>query len=197
MRKILRSALRALNTPVVMFGLLMFHSSAGLAEQAKLAESRLLAQAYAQQLQTALLDALGSKGTAGAILVCRDLAPAIASEFSGMSVAIVGRVRFGFRYRGSAPALWQRQVLRTLQVRTSNPEDRLESFADDANGVRYMAGIRLKPMCLACHGRDIAEDVKQQLARDYPFDRATGYEVGDLRGAFSVIWPATAEDVQQ
>jgi len=29
------------------------------------------------------------------------------------------------------------------------------------------------------------------LQEEYPFDRATGYTLGKLRGAFSIVWPMT------
>jgi hypothetical protein len=41
-------------------------------------------------------------------------------------------------------------------------------------------------MCLTCHGSEIDAEVREQLAADYPMDRATGFEAGDLRGVFWV-----------
>lgn len=188
----------SLKLSVISFVLLMFHSGASIAEQPQVAESRLLVQAYAQQLQAALQEALRSKGPVEAITVCRDIAPAIASGLSRASGAKVMRVSDRYRNPASAPAPWQSQVLRDFQTRSSDSGRQLEHVDQDQNGLRYMAGIRLKPMCLLCHGGAISEDVKQQLAADYPHDRATGYEVGDLRGAFSVSWPAAVtEDVQE
>lgn len=43
----------------------------------------------------------------------------------------------------------------------------------------------LQPMCLTCHGADLAPDVQAAIAERYPDDRATGYRTGELRG---VIW---------
>ena len=39
-----------------------------------------------------------------------------------------------------------------------------------------------------CHGNqeNMMPDVKDLIAQNYPADRATGYKVGDLRGAVSI-----------
>ena len=44
--------------------------------------------------------------------------------------------------------------------------------------------------CLACHGETLAEPVAQAIDRLYPEDQARGYQPGDLRGAFTITWPA-------
>jgi hypothetical protein len=61
----------------------------------------------------------------------------------------------------------------------------------DASGqvvTHYMRAIRVQEFCLACHGPadSISGAVKQVIAARYPDDRATGYRLGDLRGAISV-----------
>jgi hypothetical protein len=51
--------------------------------------------------------------------------------------------------------------------------------------------IHIKVQCVICHGpkEQIADDVKQQLAQQYPDDQATGFNDGDLRGWFWVEVP--------
>ena len=39
-------------------------------------------------------------------------------------------------------------------------------------------------LCLTCHGKSLAPEVAAAIARDYPGDQATGFEQGQLRGAF-------------
>ena len=41
-------------------------------------------------------------------------------------------------------------------------------------------------VCLKCHGENIDPAVKAKLGELYPNDKATGYKLGDLRGAFTV-----------
>ena len=57
-------------------------------------------------------------------------------------------------------------------------------------GARFMAPIMTGPLCLTCHGAQLSPAVKAALAKDYPGDQATGFKAGDLRGAFSIVWPA-------
>ena len=44
-------------------------------------------------------------------------------------------------------------------------------------------------VCTTCHGASVAPDIAAQLDALYPEDRARGYAVGDIRGAFTVVQP--------
>jgi hypothetical protein len=52
-----------------------------------------------------------------------------------------------------------------------------------------MRAIPTDALCLTCHGKTLAPDLAAAIARNYPGDQATGFELGQLRGAFSVTWP--------
>ncbi len=56
---------------------------------------------------------------------------------------------------------------------------------------RYMKAIPLQDVCLKCHGTDEvrAQPAKDTLAAEFPHDKATGYTLGQLRGAFTVKRP--------
>lgn len=43
-----------------------------------------------------------------------------------------------------------------------------------------------KKVCLKCHGSHIDPKLEKTIAKFYPKDRATGYKMGDLRGAIVV-----------
>ena len=58
--------------------------------------------------------------------------------------------------------------------------------ADGNRTFRYLKAIPTGPLCLKCHGSDLAPDLAAKLAELYPEDKAHGFAVGDLRGAFSV-----------
>ena len=59
--------------------------------------------------------------------------------------------------------------------------------------LRMMRGIATEPGCLACHGSTVAPAVRDAIARHYPGDAATGFDVGDLRGALWVEVPLAQE----
>ncbi len=44
----------------------------------------------------------------------------------------------------------------------------------------------LSENCFACHGPDVRQDVRAEIARYYPTDKAIGFRVGELRGAVSL-----------
>ena len=61
----------------------------------------------------------------------------------------------------------------------------------EENGVTsviYLKPILVQAPCLSCHGpfEQIGPDVKQILQTKYPDDKATGYQLDDLRGAVSI-----------
>jgi cytochrome c553 len=51
---------------------------------------------------------------------------------------------------------------------------------------RMMKAIPTAEVCTQCHGSEIAEPVAAKLDELYPEDQARGFEVGDLRGAFTL-----------
>lgn len=56
---------------------------------------------------------------------------------------------------------------------------------------RFMKANPLGPQCLTCHGpsEKMSAAQRAQLANEYPFDRATGFVSGQVRGATSVKRP--------
>jgi uncharacterized membrane protein YfcA len=59
--------------------------------------------------------------------------------------------------------------------------------ADGTEGARYFRRITVEPACLACHG---AKDERPAfVVAGYPEDKAYGFDVGDLRGVYSVFVP--------
>jgi hypothetical protein len=56
--------------------------------------------------------------------------------------------------------------------------------AQPDGGFRYMRPIFVQSACLTCHGETLSTELQAALDQRYPADHATGYRVGDLRGAF-------------
>ena len=155
-------------------------------ESPLLLKSRELTADYATQLKAALQASMAAGGPVEAISVCSEVAPQLASQISRASGANVGRTSWRFRNPANAPNDWQAQALNHLEA-TGNPEY-FELLPD--GGARYLKAIPTGPVCISCHGETLAPAIAEQLKESYPHDRATGFAVGDLRGAFSVAWPA-------
>jgi hypothetical protein len=163
-----------------------------------LAASRAAASQLIQQLGAQLKQALAAGGPAGAISVCRDVAPRLAGELSRASGARVGRV--SLRTRNpllGTPDAWEQGVLTDFDRRAAageKPEalERYETVTEPAlRYFRYMKAIPVQPVCLTCHGtpEQIAPEVQEALRAEYPHDRATGYAPGQIRGAVTVKQP--------
>ncbi|WP_082989859.1 Tll0287-like domain-containing protein [Woeseia oceani] len=167
--------------------------------ESALTESRVLVKRFADELQTALINAMAEGGPQRAITVCKDIAPEIASRLSRESGAAVGRTSLRLRNPQNLPREWQEPVLQDFDAKAAAGSEALAldhfSAADNSNGARYMKAIPTGGLCLACHGTELAPEVRELLNTQYPHDRATGYTTGEVRGAFSVVWPRE-EDVK-
>jgi hypothetical protein len=159
-------------------------------------QSRQLAMQLGGQLKAELTKAIAEGGPMAAINVCYLRAPEIAAQLSQASGARVGRTALRVRNPSNAPDDLERTVLEQFAADLgSGPIDRpLEAVFEirrgDAVERRYMRAIPTDALCLTCHGKTIAPELAAAIARDYPKDQATGFEQGQLRGAFSVVWPA-------
>ena len=167
-----------------------------LADQAT--EARALASQMIQQLGAALKKELAATGPDGAVSVCRDIAPAIAGELSRKSGGRVARVSLKTRNPLlGVPDIWEQQGLAEFDRRAAGGE-KVESLeysetTDEPGGryFRYMKALPVQPLCLACHGtvENIPDQVKARLAIEYPHDHATGYVLGQVRGAVTIKQP--------
>ena len=59
---------------------------------------------------------------------------------------------------------------------------------------RYMQAQGVEPVCLMCHGETLSQPVIDTLADYYPDDIATGYSLGQVRGAISLVRPLGEAD---
>ena len=159
-------------------------------ESALLSKSRELTADYATQLKAALQESMAKGGPVEAISVCADVAPQLASDLSRLSGAKVRRTSWRFRNPGNAPDDWEAQALNHLEA--TGEQEFFEMLPN--GGARYLKAISTAPVCLTCHGDKLAPAIQARIEDAYPHDRATGFAVGDLRGAFSVAWPDTRSE---
>ncbi len=152
-------------------------------------EARGLIKSYAGQLKAALAQAIKTDGPIAAIEVCSHKSPQIAHNLSEKSAWTIGRTSLKLRNPASAPDDWERAVLQDFEKRRRAGEDpkTIDHAEWGADGTfRYMKAIPTQEMCLACHGANLRPDVRRQLAEYYPEDQATGYDIGMIRGAFTL-----------
>jgi len=164
------------------------------AQAKNLAESRKLAQDFVQKLGGTLKQQLAAGGAESAIGVCKQVAPAMAAEYS-KDGRMVKRVSLKPRNQTlGTPDAWEVQRLQSFDrgVVEGKPVSEMEFSAvtdgPDGRWFRYLKAIPTQVMCLQCHGQpyQIKDDVKALLAKEYPDDQATGYSAGSVRGAISI-----------
>jgi len=162
-------------------------------------QSRNLADRLGGELKAELGRAIKTGGPVAAIDVCRSRAPAIAARLSAESGTSLGRTALRVRNPANAPDELQRAVLEQFQTELASGgfEGPLEAAFEINRGGRverrYMRAIVTDPVCLTCHGGSLAPEIAAAIAQAYPSDTAVGFEPGQLRGAFTVVWPASAE----
>jgi hypothetical protein len=166
-------------------------------DAAATALSRALASQFQQELGGALQSAIKSQGTAGAVSACAMIAPEVASRISAQSGAGVRRTALRSRNPLAVPDAHERTVMTRLVTAPVNAEGTpAEAGGWTGTGVerrfRYLRAIPTAPMCLSCHGSNIAPDVAAAIATTYPDDAATGFAPGAMRGAFSISWTPAA-----
>lgn len=164
------------------------------AAQDPLERAQAAAQAFSSELRSTLLAAMGEGGPVTAVDVCRQEAPAIAETVMREHGVRLGRVALPGRNRNPAQAAqgWQLKALQDIQQAVDQgapAAGEIRIYRDDLPAgvaLRLMRGIATEAACTICHGSNIAPEIRDIIARHYPDDGATGFAVGDLRGALWV-----------
>ncbi len=152
-----------------------------------IAEAEALTDRFQSELQAALSPAMTETGPVGAIGVCQSSAPAIAqrlSEESGMTIGRIAR-----RNRNAGNVIGSELVLLYAQLEEAPMKEGAPTAVHARVGDRqiYMRAIPMQEQpCAACHGTNVADEVKAAIDQAYPADLAIGFGPGELRGVFLV-----------
>lgn len=146
-------------------------------------------------LKQELMAAIQEGGPANAISVCGRAAPGISTQLSERSGWAVGRTALRVRNPRNAPSLQERAVLLRFKERAQAGEDLAgmehTTVAGEGDGryLHYMKAIPTAELCTTCHGSNVDPDLLRTIRTAYPQDAATGFEPGELRGAFTFVKP--------
>ena len=144
-------------------------------------------------LKPELVNTMKSKGPIAAIEVCNTKAPSMTNSTSEEVGFVIQRTSLKPRITSNAPDEWETRVLNQFEDRKAKGESpkTLEFYEvvenDGKRQMRYMKAIPTSKPCTICHGESIAPPIQAKLKELYPDDQATGFKIGDLRGAFSII----------
>ncbi len=154
--------------------------------------ARAAATEFGATLIGELQKAIAAGGAVNAIGVCNVVAPKIAADQSAERHMAIGRTSLKLRQPKNAPDDWELAQLKRFAERKAAGENpatiEVGAYAekDGKRVFRYMKAIPTGALCLNCHGTSLAPEVAAKLHELYPADAATGFNAGDLRGAFTI-----------
>lgn len=156
---------------------------------------KIIAEAFAK-LSGALGEAISKSGPAGALSVCSERAPQIAKEVSEAHGVTLRRATHKPRNPKNAADEVEKAAMNAFMAAMAKKEAPKPQVITNDDGSRSLiAPIVLgNPLCLQCHGtreKDIAPETLAAIQKLYPDDKATGFQLGDLRGLWRVTFPAS------
>jgi hypothetical protein len=156
-------------------------------------DAQVAIKALADSMKKALMAAMQDGGPVEAVSVCKLIAPTLAAEISKQHGLDIRRTSLKVRNPDNEADAWETDVLQRFETRLASGEaiQKLsfsEKVEDDKAPAqwRMMKAIPTDKVCLSCHGSKIAAPVQAVLDQHYPNDMATGFKLGDIRGAFTV-----------
>ena len=151
-----------------------------------------------KQLMATLTKAVEEKGPEGAVKFCHVEALPLLKELGDQYGVTIRRVSNQYRNPVDQPHGEEKMLLEAYEY---NQEHGLKHTpnvqrTDDGSTLLFTKAITIpNGLCLNCHGQvgtDISAETSQKLSQVYPQDKATGHNIGDLRGMWSIAIPQKA-----
>ena len=143
-----------------------------------------------QTLIKNLLGAIQKGGADYAVEFCNEKAIPLTDSLSKKYRVEIQRISAKNRNPKNVASLFDKKMLALFES-TAVPSLK-DTLIDTPNGYVYYKPIKIgMPTCLQCHGKpkiDINETTASTIHKKYHFDKATGYAMGDLRGAWKLTF---------
>jgi xanthosine utilization system XapX-like protein len=141
-------------------------------------------------------------GAERGVQVCAQVAQSLTQQIGREQGVNIRRVSLKNRNPRNAPDAWERRILQQWErdQKAGKPLQEVAEWRTERGQrvYRYMRPIMVAmPLCSECHGTQIKPEVRRLIRERYPNDKATGYQLGDLRGAFSVKIVAQPTEVKR
>lgn len=168
-------------------------------ESQKTLEARSVTKEFMTALKGKLQTAVKAGGPANGLNVCNLEAAAIADNASEKTGWDVARTSLKLRNPENKADDWEKAQLESFEVRLAageNPKMMESTLVTEDNGVkqfRYMKAIPAGKPCMACHGTEVKQEIVETIQHLYPDDQATGYQPGQIRGAFTMSWSSESK----
>ena len=152
-----------------------------------------ITQVFVETLKGELQSAMKAGGPVNALTVCNIKALPVTATVASEQGVQLSRVSLKNRNPKNVPNDWQKIVLTDFDTRAANGEDvKIMAYSkivteSGKREFRFMKALPTGGICLTCHGGDLPVDVSAKLTELYPQDKATGYNIGQVRGAIVIV----------
>ena len=130
------------------------------------------------------------KDPSTAVEFCSKNASKITTDIGQKHGVNIKRVSEKNRNPQNTPDVDDQKVLNELKTLLGQNKKTPEYMTiKNGDTIKYYEPVYTSHLCAACHGMEdeIAKEVKEQIKKLYPNDKAVGYKAGELRGLM-VIW---------
>lgn len=139
-----------------------------------------------QTLISNLLEAIQKGGVAYAVEFCNEKAMPLTEVLSAKYDVEIQRISAKNRNPKNMASLFDKKILGLFST------DLKDTLLSVSQGYVYYKPIKMgMPTCLQCHGqidKDIEPATLRSIRKKYRFDKATGYKMGELRGAWKLTF---------
>ena len=152
-------------------------------------EAKNLLKETAKQYKNTLIQGLQYNNLEKALKYCNKEVEQLVSKDNEKGFTIK-RVSLRPRNNNNYPNIYEKEILEKFnKLSLKNNKDLVlehsEIIKDENNNkFIYVKAIRIKEVCLNCHGSNISSDLKKEIQKLYPDDKAINYKLNDIRGAF-------------
>lgn len=141
------------------------------------------------QLGKNLMKSIKEKGTVGAVDFCNIEAMKLTDSMSVMHNAIIKRVSDKPRNPKNSANTKELEHIATFKKMIDTGTE-IQPIVEGKDGeINFYYPITTNTMCLQCHGisnEQVTTSTLEALKRLYPTDRAMGYDIGQVRGIWSI-----------
>lgn len=141
-------------------------------------------------LVSKLTKAISDSGTVGAVAFCNLNASGLLDSLSKAYNCTITRISDKYRNPSNKPTDEEIAILNKFKAAyESNKSLAGELVKGEGGSVHYKPIAVGMPTCLGCHGSatDIDSATASKIKNLYPGDLATGYKMGDFRGAWKIV----------
>lgn len=173
----------------------LFSCNSELSEKEKLeytAKGKEIAKATFDALSTQLMAKMKAGGPAEAVPFCNLKAAPITKQLSEKYDVVVKRASDKLRSCDNEPSERELEIINNYKNLLEQGKE-LQPIVelDSTNAKHFYAPIIVKANCLVCHGKvneTMTSKTDSIIKLTYPFDIATGYNEGDVRGVWSIAF---------